>query len=64
MLVLIYLIYKSIKKGKIAGDDPWDAYTLEWACSSPPALKNFDELPLVYGRRPLYDWKHPDNPDE
>ena len=64
MLVLLYVIYKSLKKGKEAGNDPWDAFTLEWTTSSPPALKNFDELPLVEGRRPLWDWKHPDKKDE
>ncbi len=63
ILVLIYAIYISLKKGKEAGDDPWDAYTLEWATTSPPGLKNFDDLPVVHGRRPLYDWKHPDTPD-
>jgi cytochrome c oxidase subunit 1 len=64
MLVLVYCIYKSIKSGKPAGDDPWDAFTLEWASASPPELKNFDELPLVYGRRPLWDWKYPDKADK
>ncbi len=62
VLLLVYLIYKSSKTGKVAGDDPWDAYTLEWATSSPPALKNFDELPEVHGRRPLYDWKKTPGP--
>ncbi len=64
ILMLIYVIYKSMKRGKEAGDDPWDAFTLEWTTSSPPALKNFNELPEVHGRRPLWDWKHPDKADE
>jgi len=64
MLLLIYIIFKSIKGGKAAGDDPWNAYTLEWATTSPPSLKNFDELPVVKGRRPLWDMKHPDKPDQ
>ncbi len=58
ILVLLYLIYKSIRKGKIAGDNPWNGYTLEWATSSPPPLKNFDELPVAEGSRPLWNWKH------
>ena len=64
MLLLIYIIFKSIKSGKAAGDDPWNAYTLEWATTSPPSLKNFDEVPVVKGRRPLWDMKHPDKPDQ
>lgn len=64
VLLLIYIIFKSIKSGKAAGDDPWNAYTLEWATTSPPSLKNFDEVPVVKGRRPLWDIKHPDKPDQ
>ncbi len=64
MLLLIYIIYKSIKKGKDAGSDPWNAYTLEWATTSPPSLKNFEELPEVTGRQAFWDMKHPDNNDQ
>lgn len=61
ILVLIYTIYKSLKSGKQAGNDPWDGFTLEWATTSPPPLKNFDELPVVHSGLPLYDLKHPEN---
>ncbi len=50
-------------KGKKAGDDPWDAWTLEWATTSPPAEYNFEKLPVVRSRRPLWDLKHPEDPD-
>src|SRR5262249_4561075 len=50
-------------KGKSAGDDPWDAWTLEWMTTSPPADYNFEHLPEVRSRRPLWDLKHPDDPD-
>jgi cytochrome c oxidase subunit I len=50
-------------KGKIAGDDPWDAWTLEWATTSPPPEYNFEKLPEVRSRRPLWDLKHPEDPD-
>ena len=47
-----------------AGDNPWNAWTLEWAASSPPAENNFDQLPPIHGRRPLWDLAHPESPDE
>lgn len=34
-------------RGAPAGDDPWDAPTLEWATSSPPLPHNFDAVPVV-----------------
>jgi cytochrome c oxidase subunit 1 len=50
-------------KGKPAGNDPWDAWTLEWATPSPPPSYNFAADPVVTSRRPLWDMKHPDDPD-
>jgi cytochrome c oxidase subunit 1 len=34
-------------KGKPAGDNPWNALTLEWQTSSPPAIENFDGVPVL-----------------
>jgi cytochrome c oxidase subunit 1 len=53
----------SLFKGKAAGNDPWDAWTLEWSTSSPPVEYNFAEIPVVRSRRPLWDIKHPEDPD-
>ncbi len=50
-------------RGKSTGTDPWDAWTLEWATSSPPAAYNFAVIPTVRSRRPLWDLKHPEDPD-
>jgi cytochrome c oxidase subunit 1 len=50
-------------RGPSAGNDPWDAWTLEWSTSSPPPVYNFASVPLVRSRRPLWDLKHPDDPD-
>jgi heme/copper-type cytochrome/quinol oxidase subunit 3 len=50
----------SLRQGKVAGDNPWDAWTLEWATTSPPVAHNFDRVPPVRGRRPLWDLAHPD----
>jgi cytochrome c oxidase subunit 1 len=50
-------------KGKAAGSDPWDAWTLEWSSLSPPPAYNFASIPVVKSRRPLWDLKHPNDPD-
>ncbi len=50
-------------KGAPAGNDPWDAWTLEWHTTSPPPDYNFAEIPIVRSRRPLWDLKHPEDPD-
>ena len=63
-LLLVYIIFKGLRKGKKAPADPWDGFTLEWAAASPPALKNFDTVTEVTGRRPLWDLKHPDLRDK
>ncbi len=63
ILYLIIMIWWTLKNGEPAGDDPWDAYTLEWSTSSPPPIQNFDTIPPIRSRRPLWDWKHPEDPD-
>ncbi len=63
VLIFAYNFIVSYWRGEVAGDDPWDAWTLEWATSSPPPVYNFEELPEVHSRRPLWDAKHPDDPD-
>ena len=62
-LIFVYNLFASLKNGKPAGDDPWDAWTLEWSTSSPPPAYNFAAIPTVRSRRPLWDLKHPDDPD-
>jgi heme/copper-type cytochrome/quinol oxidase subunit 1 len=61
--VMIYNIFYSLRKGETAHDNPWDAWTLEWLTSSPPPPQNFQWLPLVRSRRPLWDLNHPEDPD-
>ncbi|HEV3163096.1 MAG TPA: cytochrome c oxidase subunit I [Isosphaeraceae bacterium] len=62
-LFLVVNLFGSLRKGPPAGDDPWDAWTLEWTTTSPPPSYNFESIPVVHSRRPLWDLKHPDDPD-
>jgi cytochrome c oxidase subunit 1 len=63
LIFFVWNMIGSAVKGQKAGDDPWDAWTLEWATTSPPASYNFEKLPEVRSRRPLWDLKHPNDPD-
>jgi len=38
----------SVNRGKKAGNNPWRALTLEWQTTSPPAIENFDEEPILW----------------
>jgi cytochrome c oxidase subunit I len=62
-LIFLYNVVWSLRRGKPAGDDPWNAWTLEWTTTSPPPSYNFEQIPTVRSRRPLWDLKHPDDPD-
>jgi len=63
ILCFVANILWSLRNGKRAGRDPWDAWTLEWSTTSPPPEFNFSKPPVVKSRRPLWDIKHPDDPD-
>ena len=60
VLLLVLNVMYSLRRGRVAGDNPWDAWTLEWATASPPPPQNFTApLPPVRSDRPLWDLKHP-----
>jgi cytochrome c oxidase subunit 1 len=44
-----------------AGDNPWDAHTLEWFTTSPPPHHNFYRLPQIRSERPTWDYNHPEH---
>jgi len=60
LLPMVYFLW-SLRYGKIAGDNPWQATGLEWRTPSPPPTFNFDETPVVtweayeYDKMPLPD---------
>jgi cytochrome c oxidase subunit I+III len=55
VLLFIINVVRSTRGGKLAGNNPWNASTLEWATSSPPPSYNFWRIPLVGGREPLWE---------
>jgi cytochrome c oxidase subunit 1 len=62
LAVLVFLadVVISVRRRLPAGDDPWDAYTLEWATTSPPPEHNFERLPRIRSERPAFDLHHPE----
>jgi cytochrome c oxidase subunit 1 len=61
MIVFVANVVTSLRGGRIAGPDPWDADTLEWSTSSPPPSYNHLQIPVVQGRSGLWD-RTPDHP--
>ncbi|HEX7091060.1 MAG TPA: cytochrome c oxidase subunit I [Longimicrobiales bacterium] len=55
VLVFAWNLLRSWRRGQPAGDNPWGAYTLEWATTSPPPPYNFAQIPTVRSREPLRD---------
>jgi cytochrome c oxidase subunit I len=55
VLPMIYFVW-SLRYGKPAGDNPWNAVGLEWMTPSPPPTHNFDETPVVTWE--AYDYEH------
>jgi cytochrome c oxidase subunit 1 len=60
VFVFLANILVSMRKRTPAGDNPWDAYSLEWATTSPPPERNFHSLPTITSERPTFDMNHPE----
>jgi cytochrome c oxidase subunit 1 len=58
--ILLFLvdIWRCLRRGEPAGDDPWDARTLEWATASPPKVYNFARTPVVPARDAFWEHKY------
>ena len=50
VLVTVINVARSLKRGAVAGPDPWNANTLEWFTTSPPPANNFDVDPAACAR--------------
>jgi cytochrome c oxidase subunit 1 len=55
VLVTVVNVLRSLKKGPLAGPDPWKGNTLEWFVESPPPANNFDVVPYVRSVEPMKD---------
>jgi cytochrome c oxidase subunit I len=55
VLLFIINLVTSWRSGEVAGDDPWEGNTLEWATTSPPPPFNFARVPPVRSFMPLRD---------
>jgi heme/copper-type cytochrome/quinol oxidase subunit 1 len=62
VLVFAWNVLLSALRHEPAGDDPWQANSLEWATSSPPPEHNFERLPPIRSERPVFDARHPELP--
>jgi cytochrome c oxidase subunit 1 len=58
ILLFVIDIILLMTKGKPAGNDPWNARTLEWATTSPPRGYNFANTPIIPARDALWEHKH------
>ncbi len=59
-LILVYNMLVNRKRGRLAGNNPWGAGTLEWSIPSPPPVYNFAEIPRVTSRYPVWDLTAPE----
>ncbi|WP_225032020.1 cytochrome c oxidase subunit I [Paraburkholderia sp. XV] len=55
ILVFLSDLLYSLRRGKVAGANPWDAGTLEWSTPSPPPAYNFAVVPAIASRHPLWE---------
>ena len=55
VLLFLYNVVISLRRGEAASPNPWDGSTLEWSTPSPPPAFNFVSLPNIVSRHPLWE---------
>lgn len=61
-IIFLYNFFRSLRRGQPAGQNPWEATTLEWTVGSPPGHGNFAVTPTVY--RGAYEYSVPGHPKD
>jgi cytochrome c oxidase subunit 1 len=57
MVPFLVNVVRSLRRPPTVGADPWHAYSLEWATTSPPPDHNFAWLPPIRSERPVFDFR-------
>ncbi len=55
ILLFVINVLQGLRRGALAGPNPWDGPTLEWSVPSPPPVYNFAVLPQIASRHPLWE---------
>src|SRR5207237_8847547 len=63
VILMLVNIWLAVKRKEPAGDNPWDAHTLEWIAASPPVEHNFTWLPPIRSERPAFAGYHRGDPE-
>jgi cytochrome c oxidase subunit 1 len=58
VLMFIVNAIVSHRRGRLAGNDPWDGRTIEWQLPSPPPEYNFAEIPQIEARDDFWRRKY------
>ena len=62
VLLTFVNVVTSLRWGRLAGANPWNAATLEWSVPSPPPSYNFAVIPIVASRHPLWEAQLDESP--